>query len=210
MGWFGSEAKDRAKLLAAVPTTGATSVDRLAASLNWPSPRVRKLLEAVPVEELRYDPETGRIERPGGPEPASPPATPAPGGAPGEVTPSAFPRICPDCRTPLSPTGTPGTEYCTKCGDLVTRSPAPVGPPSAFSAATPTASSGGRLNAEQTQTLLAAWITDRPIRCPRCLQPLTHRGVESYTCPGCGDRITFQNDGAVAETPPAAAPVGAP
>ncbi|MCI4366428.1 MAG: hypothetical protein L3K08_01620, partial [Thermoplasmata archaeon] len=136
-------------------------------------------------------------------EPASPSAVPAP--PPVRANPYGIPDAgalpvpgtCTLCHQPLSATGTPGTFYCLHCGNLESRgmaaSPAPV----------PRAAGGSGVHREggvddrQAQELFAAWVVGTPIPCPRCRRPLDHRGLESYTCPACGERVTFANTGGV-------------
>jgi predicted RNA-binding Zn-ribbon protein involved in translation (DUF1610 family) len=209
---FGRPAKDRARLRATIEATnGPTDVARLAAELRWTPTRVRRALEEVDgaSDGIRYDRALGTVELapPGGSSgavPAVPPASPAPATPVIEV-PSTAPGACEDCRNPLSPTGTPGTFYCARCGTLVTRPgsvPTARGP--GPSGAPPPRDGGAGLDPQRSQELFAAWVTDQPIRCPNCRAPLSHKGVESYACPACGERVTFRDGGVIAEAAPRA------
>lgn len=200
MGLFGGEARDRARVLATVPTTGSTTVDRLAAELKWPRDRTVRAVERLSAGSsgLQYDPRSGTV-RHGGPAPASPAAPPSEAAAPAPAAAPGRPGLCPDCRTRLAPTGSPGTFYCPSCGTLESRSPVPPPAPAA-AAPGPATGAGDR----RTQELFAAWVTASPIPCPRCRQPLAHRGVESYACPACGERVTFGDDGVATVEPPGA------
>jgi len=60
----------------------------------------------------------------------------------------------------------------------------------------------GGLDDRQAQEMFAAWVTARPIPCPRCHAPLNHRGVQSYACPACGEMVTFADAGVTASAPP--------
>jgi tRNA(Ile2) C34 agmatinyltransferase TiaS len=39
------------------------------------------------------------------------------------------------------------------------------------------------------QELLAAYVTSRPLPCPKCRTKLRHDGPGRWLCPGCGNRL---------------------
>jgi uncharacterized Zn finger protein (UPF0148 family) len=206
MGLFGGEARDRARVLAVVPTTGATNVDQLAAELRWPRDRAVRAVERLSAGSsgITYDPTSGAVQH-ASPEARGPKEAPV---ASPQVPPPAIsaeslrPGLCPDCRTPLTSAGSPGTFYCSSCGTLETRGSRVAAPPGTARAPTPSSPSAAFAGDRRTQELFAAWVTSSPILCPRCRQPLSHRGVESYACPACGEKVTFGESGVSTVEPP--------
>jgi predicted RNA-binding Zn-ribbon protein involved in translation (DUF1610 family) len=106
------------------------------------------------------------------------------------------PARCPVCHANLSPTGGTSHGYCNKCGRLVTlqrSAPAaslptvPSSAPAASATTAPPPSNGDR----KSQEMFAAWVTSRPVPCPRCRTPMGHHGLAEYSCPSCGEKVSF-------------------
>ena len=233
---FGSSRRDQVHLLSTLQSLTPTSVAGLAAALSWSERKTERVLREVSGSHdsvISFDPahRTVAIRRAkhGAPSaaisggttapamvPTSPPAS-APV-APAPLLPRAFggSARCPSCQVPLVPTASGDAAVCPECGQLSTRrgtaSPAPPAEPAPRSEAQPpvplesgrtVVHSGDR----RSQELFAAWVTARPIPCPRCRTTLRHRGVGEYGCPSCGHRVTFETSvagigGARAATPP--------
>ncbi|MCI4336301.1 MAG: hypothetical protein L3K17_03775 [Thermoplasmata archaeon] len=137
--------------------------------------------------------------------PTSAPTSPAP------ILPKEFGGggRCPRCQVPLLPTATGDAAVCPKCGQMSTRRGRPAAPaasPSAIEVRAPSGSApsaplpeNGRTVVQsgdrRSQELFAAWVTARPIPCPRCRSTLQHRGVGEYGCPTCGHRVAFETSG---------------
>ena len=221
--------RDREALRSAVRTLRETSVAGLAAALSWRPRKVERLL----VEELTrpgtwmaYDP-ARRLVRwappasvvwsapPPSPTPAaSAPAKidlgPALGAPPPVVRAGALRAQCPSCHVPLVAAASPSFNVCPECGRLfssrtATGAAPEAGAAPASAAAAPATAYGDR----RSQELLAAYVTAKPIPCPRCRTALRHRGVSEYACPSCGESVRFAPSGLVrASSPPtvAAAP----
>ncbi len=240
MGWFSSGSRhEREQILSTVRSLGATSIPGLSAALAWPERRTQKVLEEALREgtaDVRYDPVTRAVRYV--PPPAATAAAPPPT-APEAPAPVALPRSwtvaprCTSCSTPLVPTGTGATLYCPSCGRLrsapVARAAAapPVPQPATGNAAPPAVPApvpappravppplpnGPPSHDRRAQELLAAWVTARPIPCPRCRTTLRHRGVSEYACPACGETVRFEG-GSVrvsTEAPTGPAPAPAP
>jgi len=132
--------------------------------------------------------------------------------APGPVfTPAGLKTLCPSCHVPLQTTGSASLAVCPQCGRLssargastegAATAPAPAvspPPPSVPTARgspspSPVASVGGSvpLSDRRSQEMFAAWVTEKPIPCPKCRTPLRHRGVSEYACPSCGHQVRF-------------------
>ncbi len=220
MGWFSSGSRhEREQVLSTVRSLGTTSIPGLSAALAWPERRTQKVLEEALREgpnDVRYDPVTRAVRwvPPAAPPPAAPSNPSAPTAAPEVALPrswTAAPR-CASCSTPLAPTGTGTTLYCPSCGRLrsgpaarATPLPAPAprpspgtgpaavsDPPGPRRGPPPPLPSGPPSHDRRAQELLAAWMTARPIPCPRCRTTLRHRGVAEYTCPACGEQVRFE------------------
>ena len=206
MGLFDGSVRDQSELLARLNSLGPTDVERLSEALHWPARRTVRAIRSLARTggQIVYDASTGEVRaelddrRPKLPPKESVrPTVPAPSPTLAGDLPS--PGLCPDCRTPLTAAGTPGTFYCSNCGNLETHpSPAPR--------AQRDAPRTGSLDDRKAQELFAAWATSQPIPCPRCRRPLSHRGVQSYACPACGQLIRFAETG-VTEGPLEASPV---
>jgi uncharacterized Zn finger protein (UPF0148 family) len=230
---FGPSEQDLERLRSTVQSLGTTSVPGLAAALSWRERKAERLLAhelARPGSPITYDPgrRTVRWARPLPiPTPESTGASAAPrselghpGTAPAPVlTPAGLRTLCPSCHVPLQSTGTGSLAVCPQCGRLssartagaagtsAASSPPPAATPPerpalpATSAGTPTA-----LGDRRSQELFAAWVSAKPIPCPKCRTPLRHRGVSEYACPACGHMVQFPTTSApVAGSPDAPA-----
>jgi hypothetical protein len=211
MPLFGGGAKDRAQLVRTLETLGPTSVDQLSAALAWRPTRTTRALRSLarPGAAISFDAVAGIVrpaEAPGIVTPRESAATAAPATVNAPLSmPQAgdlpLPGACTVCHHPLSTTGTPGTFYCTHCGNLETKAPPPPAAPAASGSSSGVHREGG-VDDRQAQEMFAAWVTATPIPCPRCRQPLNHRGVQSYTCPACGERVRFAQTGSVTVADP--------
>ncbi len=215
---------DREALRSTVRSLREASVAGLAAALSW---RVRKV-ERLLVEELTragtsmaYDP-ARRVVRWAPPVAVAwshPPPTltsptiseahadlgPALSAPPPVVRAGGLRAECPSCHLPLVAATSPSLSVCPQCGRLFASRTATgavesrSGVPAATSeaGATPAGSPYGE---RRSQELLAAYVTSRPIPCPRCKTPLRHRGVSQYVCPSCGETVSFGPTGVVPTT----------
>lgn len=135
------------------------------------------------------------------------PTPPTPSPSPTPVAPPLLPKAfggtarCPTCGVALVATSTGDAAVCPQCGQISTRrgrvsaaAPAPTPSPSGPAAPVPVESGRTVVHAgdRRSQELFAAWVTARPIPCPRCRTTLRHRGVGEYGCPSCGHRVTFE------------------
>ena len=63
------------------------------------------------------------------------------------------------------------------------------------------------LEDRRSQELFAAYVSAKPIPCPKCRTPLRHRALSEYVCPACGQTVRFPKMGEAraptAPTPPA-------
>ncbi len=223
---------DREALRSAVRTLRETSVVGLAAALSWRPRKVERLL----VEELTrpgtwmaYDP-ARRLVRwapptsvvwsapPPGPAPVTPPPPrvdlgPTLGAPPPVVRAGALRAQCPSCHVPLVAAASPSFNVCPECGRLFTSRTATGAAPEAGGSPPPAPSPGGPAapyGDRRSQELLAAYVTARPIPCPRCRTALRHRGVSEYACPSCGETVRFAPSGLVRASSPTAAPAAPP
>ena len=219
MRWFGGPSRqDQEQVLSTLHSLGSTSVPGLAAALSWPERRTQRALEEAlrdGSQPVRYDPVTRAVRWLAAPLPAAPPTPAAPRPAPVAPT-SAVHELpaawgakarCPSCQTPLQPTGTGTGYFCPQCGRLTSAGAARAAeppPPPPLPNGPPTAD-------RRSQELLAAWVTARPIPCPRCRTTLRHRGVAEYVCPACGHQVRFERTtalpaptGAALSAPPVA------
>jgi predicted RNA-binding Zn-ribbon protein involved in translation (DUF1610 family) len=139
--------------------------------------------------------------------PEGPRLPPAPAPVP-VFTPAGLKTLCPSCHVPLQTTGTASLAVCPQCGRLssvrtaaaASRTaapppPAPVRPiapalPPVAAPATVVGSSPSSAD-RRAQEMFAAWVTAKPIPCPKCRTSLRHRGVREYVCPSCGHQVQF-------------------
>ncbi len=216
---FGPSEDDLERLRSTVRSLGTTSVPGLAAALSWRARKAEKLLAhelARPNSPLVYEP-SRRVVRWGPSIPTSPPAasSTAPVSsssalpmraprAPGPVlTSGGLKTLCPHCHVPLLATGSTNLAVCPQCGRLASPRTAGVAPtesPPAREAPVPSppprdaSREGARtlsLTDRNAQELFAAYVTSRPIPCPKCRTPLRHRSVSEYGCPSCGQLVRF-------------------
>ncbi|HTP54451.1 MAG TPA: hypothetical protein VML94_05780 [Thermoplasmata archaeon] len=204
---FGRSEDEQERLRTTVRTLGVTSVPGLAAALSWRERKTEKLLAhelARPGTQIVYEPSRRlvRWRRPL-PPPSTPTAAPAstvagsdrasrvlPGPAP-VLRGTALKTLCPSCHVPLLLTGSGKLAVCPECGRLSSEKV-----PELSSAAPPTTAPEASRGADGTtdrrsQELFAAYVTSRPIPCPKCRTPLRHRGVAEYACPSCGQSVRF-------------------
>ena len=218
-GLFGPSEQDLERLRSTVRQLGTTSVPGLAAALAWRERKTEKLLAhelGRPLSPLVYDPGRRTVRWAEAPTAVSPPA--AAGPAPPVrsltmrlppppapvVTSTGLKTLCPTCHVPLEPTGSGSLAVCPRCGRLASARlgapdptarpdlppPAPA-PRAAAPAPRPTPASAPSLDDRRAQEMFAAWVTARPIPCPKCRTPLRHRGIGEYACPACGQTVAF-------------------
>jgi predicted RNA-binding Zn-ribbon protein involved in translation (DUF1610 family) len=209
---FGPSEQDLERLRSTVQSLGATSVPGLAAALSWRERKAEKLLAhelSRPNTPLVYEPGR-RVVRwatvtPPDPAPEPPPPDAAPsirsaprsprGPAP-VLTGSGFKTLCPSCHVALMPTGSASLAVCPQCGRLASpRAASAEVPEPAVEAPKPTtvgsAAAPSSLADRRSQELFAAYVTSKPIPCPKCRTPLRHRGLSEYLCPNCGQSVRF-------------------
>jgi uncharacterized Zn finger protein (UPF0148 family) len=234
---FGPSRRDQVHLLSTLQSLHTTSVAGLAAALSWSERKTEKVLrEAIATSggSVRYDPARRTVTvapaqavatnpsiSGGHAAPPAPASVPAPTPSPAALLPKAFggSARCARCGVPLLPTASGEGAVCPQCGQISTRrgvsAPANPRPPDAAPPPLPTPPdpendretihAGDR----RSQELFAAWVTARPIPCPRCRTTLQHRGVGEYGCPSCGHRVAFETSlGGVPRPPAAPVPAG--
>lgn len=209
---FGPSPEDRAHLVSAARSLRMTSIAGLSAALSWSERKTERVVrELVHRREpgLLYDPirRTVAVHVPHS-APAASSGTPRPGVADGpKLEAPPLPTgvatrkwgggvSCPTCGGPMTPTGSGGTIYCPNCGRLTSApsavgTPATVAAPVAPSLPAPAEDAAPSLGERKAQEMLAAWVTSKPIPCPKCRTPLRHRGVGVYGCPACGEIVKF-------------------
>lgn len=217
VGLFGPSDEDLERLRSTVRSLGTTSLPGLAAALSWRARKTEKLLAhelARPGSPLVYEP--GRRLVRWGPPPAvtTEPVTPAPT-APSPPVSLRAPRapppvlsgtglrtLCPHCRVPLLATGSTNLAVCPQCGRLASPRTAAIEAPEAPIAPPDVSRSGGlvvapalSLDDRRSQEMFAAYVTSKPIPCPKCRTPLRHRSVSEYGCPSCGQLVRFSGPG---------------
>jgi predicted RNA-binding Zn-ribbon protein involved in translation (DUF1610 family) len=238
---WGPSRRDEVHLLSALESLGSTSLAGLSAALSWSERKTERCIREVVTSgaaPLRYDAAGRTVEwvtrssavaaavtgaptrTPSYAPPRLPTAAlrasaPAPSVAPPASSPSpssAFPARCPTCHANLTPTGSGGHGYCTKCGRLVplsATSPAKAaGPSPATSGPSTTAGSPTSPGDRKSQEMFAAWVASRPVPCPRCRTPMGHHGLAEYGCPSCGEKVSFPRP--ELPTAPLRPPAGAP
>jgi predicted RNA-binding Zn-ribbon protein involved in translation (DUF1610 family) len=120
---------------------------------------------------------------------------------------------CPTCHIGLQSTGTGDSMYCPQCGKLTSNARWAAAQSSqraevSTEAPTPPTASGPNPTGttpradRRSQELFAAWVTSSPIPCPKCHTPLKHRAFATYSCPRCGQNVTFSNSDASAKAGP--------
>lgn len=180
-------------------------VGQVGTSVHYdPARRTVRIVRASPAADLPVAVSGGAMVAPAAPAAPAPPSAPTLSNGP--ILPKEFGSAgrCPRCQVPLLAAATGDAAVCPKCGQMSTRR---VRPASTVGAAAnePTRSAppppapvaeNGRTVVEsgdrRSQELFAAWVTARPIPCPRCRSTLQHRGVGEYGCPSCGHRVAFE------------------
>ena len=221
---FGPSQQDLERLRSTVQSLGTTSVPGLAAALSVRERKAEKMLAyelTRPDTHVLYDP-SRRVVRWAAPPPPPPVADPAPlvpslpdpvraPRAPSPVfTPVGLKTLCPHCHVALESTGTESLAVCPQCGRLSSvRDGRNSSSPATSSAITlparvPSAEPGG-LDDRRSQELFAAYVSAKPIPCPKCRTPLRHRALSEYVCPACGQTIRFPKMGEP-RAPPAPIP----
>jgi predicted RNA-binding Zn-ribbon protein involved in translation (DUF1610 family) len=208
--------RERDQLVSALHSLGPTSLQGLSAALSWPARRTERVVREVataPNSPVDYDlvhhrirlraavsgavgsPTLGPSLGPG-PTPERGPEQPSNPGRNGPAEAGIPAPRCPLCHRPMQGSGTPGSGFlCPSCGQLGAV-PAVHARPSLPESPTP-------IPDRRSQEMFAAYVTSRPIPCPRCRTTLRHRGVGDYSCPGCGERVTFSKDGSPTVSRPA-------
>ncbi|HZY69396.1 MAG TPA: hypothetical protein VFF67_00250 [Thermoplasmata archaeon] len=234
--FFGSSRREQVHLLSALESLGSTTVSGLAAALSWSVRKTDRCLTelagsaAIPITYNRaagsvtWGDASASVPAPDAqvapPEPA-PDALPtrgpaAAGASPRPSTPSKGAGApvrsrCPICHSNLAPTGGDDLGYCVACGRLVPLASAVQSIPGlgaaehkAVAARTTPADGVDR----RAQEMFAAYVTSRPIPCPRCRKSMTHRGPGSYACAACGEKVKFPTT--ELPSPATPAPMSAP
>ena len=221
---FGPSQQDLERLRSTVQSLGTTSVPGLAAALSMRERKAEKLLAhelARANTPVLYEP-SRRLVRWAAIPPPPPPAEASAPAAPPLPEPVRAPRapspvftsvglktLCPHCHVALQSTGTSSLAVCPQCGRLTTLRDGQGPEPSAPTAApTPSARGGaepGGLDDRRSQELFAAYVSAKPIPCPKCRTPLRHRALSEYVCPSCGQTVRFPKAGEP-RSPPVAMP----
>ncbi len=221
---FGPSEQDLERLRTTVESLGTTSVPGLSAALSWREHKTEKLLAhelARPNTAIAYDPARRLVRW----ARAVPPAPPAKAGAPPAAEIRVAPRapaptlsggtlktLCPSCHVALIPTGSASLAVCPQCGRLSSAraggATSPVSVPPPASASTPVRPSSvgpthGSVDGSdrRSQEMFAAYVTSKPIPCPKCRTPLRHRGLSEYVCPACAQTVQFPVGAALAPSP---------
>ncbi|MGA7475727.1 MAG: hypothetical protein WBW47_00725 [Thermoplasmata archaeon] len=224
VAFFGPSQQDLERLRSTVQSLGTTSVPGLAAALSVRERKAEKLLAhelARPDSPIVYEP-SRRVVRWAIPPPPPPTVDPTPSApplpeapraprAPSPVfTPVGLKTLCPHCHVALQSTGTESLAVCPQCGRLsstresrTTADPTPATAPPPLPANGTTAAVG--LDDRRSQEMFAAYVSAKPIPCPKCRTPLRHRALSEYVCPSCGQSVRFPK-----AVEPRAPPVPAP
>jgi len=207
---FGPSQQDLERLRSTVQSLGTTSVPGLAAALAMRERKAEKLLahELARAETpLIYEPSRRLVRwaQPAAATPAPaaaarPPPLPEPVRAPRApspvFTPVGLKTLCPHCHVALQSTGTESLAVCPQCGRLSSareNRAAEAAPSAPSPAATPPAPAPGPANLDdrRSQELFAAYVSAKPIPCPKCRTTLRHRALSEYVCPACGQTVRF-------------------
>jgi len=219
---FGPSEQDLERLRSTVQSLGTTSVPGLAAALSMRERKAEKLLAhelARPGTPVVYEPSrrlvrwAAVVPAPVAAEPAeSAPALPVSPAAPRAPSPTftsvGLKTLCPHCHVPLQSTGSGSLVVCPQCGRLSTaRDGRAAEPPVTAAPATAAATSvpASNLDDRRSQEMFAAYVSSKPIPCPKCRTSLRHRALSEYVCPSCGQSVRFPK-----AADPRAAPVAPP
>jgi len=223
---------DRQALQSAVKSLRETTVAGLAAALSWRPRKVERLLVdelTRPGTLMAYDP-ARRVVR------WAPPVSTVWSAAPPTAAPSPPPRPqvdlgpalaapppvmrsgglkaqCPSCHVPLAASTSSSLNVCPQCGRLFSSRTATGSEGERTAPAAPTDESTKPTTVYSdrlSQELLAAYVTARPIPCPRCRTHLRHRGVSEYACPSCGETVRFGAGGTPSAAPGPRSPIVPP
>jgi len=213
--WHSSR-EERGRLVRTLYDLGPTTVPGLSAALSWPEKRTERL-----VRELARSGEGGVVfhsntrrveipkpraavvhaeERPVMPHGPHGP-TPVPPSLPAPSTPTLSSKwggqsICPQCSGMMEPTAHAEALVCRDCGHITSVPRTSRGPVSESPSPSPgVVASSGTLAERKQQEMFAAYVTSRPVVCPKCRTTLQHRGLGSYGCPSCGHTIRFAANG---------------
>lgn len=209
VAFFGPSQQDLERLRSTVQSLGTTSVPGLAAALSMRERKTEKLLAhelARPDSPIVYEP-SRRVVRWAAPAPTPPatepvarapplPESPRAPRAPSPVfTSTGMKTLCPHCHVPLQSTGSGSLVVCPQCGRLSSArdTPPPAEPVSTGAPPLPVAPSAAptSLDDRRSQELFAAYVSAKPIPCPKCRTPLRHRALSEYVCPSCGQSVRF-------------------
>ncbi|HEV2428488.1 MAG TPA: hypothetical protein VGV64_01395 [Thermoplasmata archaeon] len=229
---FGPSLRERSLLVRTVHALGPTSIDGLAAALSWSPRRTERLVSTLArrgeggiwysaaLRQVRVGPPPPPPEA--GPDPSTvasdhqapsserilqargPPSGPVP-----EVAPPALPQRrdalhkCPKCAATMEMLGDHQSLVCPRCGRL-SLAPRPGSPAGGSTRGPASEGASGSSSDRRSQEMLAAYVTARPIPCPRCRSPLRHEGPGKFRCVSCGSAVTFGSEGLA--PPPLPAP----
>jgi hypothetical protein len=224
---FGPSERDMERLRSTVESLGTTSVPGLAAALSWRERKAEKLLArelARPNTAIAFDPARrvvrwARLVPTPPPVKDSPPPLPTPpegrDRAPRAPAPvlsgTILKTLCPSCHVALIPTGSTSLAVCPQCGRLasprggISAETTPVENEPAARPALPAVPAD--LSDRRSQEMFAAYVTSKPIPCPKCRTPLRHRGLSEYACPNCAQVVQFPK---LSSPVPAPAPPAGP
>ncbi len=210
VAFFGPSQQDLERLRTTVQSLGTTSVPGLAAALSVRERKAEKLLAhelARPNSPIVYEP-SRRVVRWATTMPTPPAADPTPSApplpeppraprAPSPVfTPVGLKTLCPHCHVALQSTGTESLAVCPQCGRLSSNREGRTTPDPTPAVAQPPLPTAGNaapagLDDRRSQEMFAAYVSARPIPCPKCRTPLRHRALSEYVCPSCGQSVRF-------------------
>jgi predicted RNA-binding Zn-ribbon protein involved in translation (DUF1610 family) len=209
-----SSPEERGRVVRTLNELGPTTVPGLSAALSWPEKRterlVRELASSGEGGVVFYD-ATRRVEIPAAPAPsradAAIPAVPlgpaGPGNGPSAVPAPSAPAVgpkwggrstCPGCSGTMEPTANGEALVCRECGRISNLPRSSRAPPAVGPSPIGAPSNGGpssELADRRLQELFAAYVTSRPVICPKCKTPLRHQGLGMYGCPACGQVVRF-------------------
>jgi hypothetical protein len=206
---FGPSLSERSQVVRTLHALGPTSVEGLAAALSWTPRKTERLVATLARRseggvwysperrEVRIGPPDPEVPSPSGPSrlPEATPPSPGPSlstSSPASPSlPTRGPAVgkCPRCAGPMELVGDGASRVCVRCGHLalLPRTTVPSGPSTPRPSEAPPASGGDR----RAQEMLAAYVTSRPILCPRCRAPLRHEGLGAFRCGACGEAVVF-------------------
>lgn len=217
---FGPSLSERSQVVRTLHALGPTSVEGLAAALSWTPRKTERLVSTLARRSeggVWYPPERREVrigppnlEAPSPPEAHGMPQATAPTPPPSPSTlSSSSPALptrgagvgtCPKCTGPMEMVGDGASRVCVRCGHIGLLPRAVV--PSGSTNAPPPATLPGPGGDRKSQEMLAAYVTSRPIPCPRCRSPLRHEGLGTFRCGACGEAVLFPPSTASPASPP--------